>query len=58
VWINKPQSKDDQSSVELVLEEVAAKTDAQGSFRSDDLILGMDPTTPKSGASQMIEIVQ
>jgi putative transposase len=58
VWINKPQRKEEHACVQAALQEIATKNDAQRSPRSDDLILGMDHTTPKSGALQFVEIVQ
>lgn len=58
VWINKPKPKDTLDEIDGILRDIAHENGVQGSPRIDDLVEGMDLTTPDSGASQLIEVVQ
>jgi putative transposase len=57
VWINKPK-QDELDMLDGILRDIALENDAQGTPRINDLIPGMDPTTPDSGELQLVEIVQ
>ena len=57
VWINKPKQNDELDVLDGILRDIALENDVQGAPRINDLIPGMDPTTPDSRALQLVEIV-